>query len=76
MASLIQLNKKFSTVHCFESHIQLRRRHMGSKRATASRDLKHPRPSLPLGPARRAALLGWGPPTELGIRGPSPFLAT
>lgn len=40
LASLFQLNIKFSIVHCFELHIQLRSQHMGSKLATASRDPK------------------------------------
>lgn len=40
LASLFQLNIKFSTVHCFELRIQLCRRHMGSKLVTASRDPK------------------------------------
>lgn len=40
LASLFQLNIKFSIVHCFELHIQLRSQHMGSKLATASHDPK------------------------------------
>lgn len=40
LASLFQLNIKFSIVHCFELHVQLRSQHMGSKLATASRDPK------------------------------------
>lgn len=75
MASLIQLNKKFSTVHCFESHIQLRRRHMGSKRATASRDLKRtPDPVSPW--ARRGAPHSWDEahPPSSAFEAPPPSL--
>lgn len=75
MASLIQLNKKFSTVHCFESHIQLRRRHMGSKRATASRDLKRtPDPVSPW--ARRGAPHSWdgAHPPSSAFEAPPPSL--